>query len=71
MACRFFPVLHITTLAIQHEVLLAIMGDYLQNDILPSQSKHPWCKKSCSQESKKGYAEKDLKSKWAAKASCC
>ena len=24
-----------------------------------------------SQESKKGHAEKDVKSKWAAKASCC
>ena len=36
-----------------------------------SQPKHPWCKKSCGQESKKSCAEKDVKSKWAAKASCC
>ena len=36
-----------------------------------SQPNHPWCKKSCSQEFKKGHAEKDVKSKWAAKASCC
>ena len=36
-----------------------------------SQPKHPWCKKSCSQDLKKGCAEKDVKSKWAAKASCC
>ena len=36
-----------------------------------SQPKHPWCKKSCDQEFKKGCAEKDVKSKWAAKASCC
>ena len=27
--------------------------------------------KSYSQESKKGHAEKDVKSKWVAKASCC
>ena len=26
---------------------------------MKSQPKHPWCKKSCSQESKKGHAEKD------------
>ena len=25
---------------------------------MKSQPKHPWCKKSCGQESKKGYAEK-------------
>ena len=36
-----------------------------------SQPKHPWCKKSCGQELKKGHAEKDGKSKWVAKASCC
>ena len=36
---------------------------------MKSQPKHPWCKKSCGQESKKGHAEKDVKSKWAAKAS--
>ena len=38
---------------------------------MKSQPKHHWCKKSCGQESKKGHAEKDVKSKWAAKASCC
>ena len=38
---------------------------------MKSQPKYPWCKKSCSQASKKGCAEKDVKSKWAAKASCC
>ena len=27
--------------------------------------------KSCGQESKKSHAEKDVKSKWVAKASCC
>ena len=32
---------------------------------------HPWCKKRCGQESKKCHAEKDVKSKWAAKTSCC
>ena len=36
-----------------------------------SQTKHPWCKKRCGQEFKKGHAEKDVKSKWVAKASCC
>ena len=39
--------------------------------IKKSQQKHPWCKKSCGQESKKGCAEKDVKSKWVAKTSCC
>ena len=38
---------------------------------LLSQPKHSWCKKSCGQEFKKGCAEKDVKSKWAAKASYC
>ena len=38
---------------------------------MKSQPKHLWCKKSCGQESKKGCAEKDVKLKWAAKASCC
>ena len=27
--------------------------------------------KCCGQESEKGHAEKDVKSKWVAKASCC
>ena len=35
--------------------------------ILPNQ-KHPWCKKSCGQELKKGLDKKEVKSKWAAKA---
>ena len=26
-----------------------------------SQPKHPWCKKGCGQESKKGHTEKDVK----------
>ena len=30
---------------------------------MKSQLKHPWCKKSCGQESKKGHAEIDVKSK--------
>ena len=30
--------------------------------------KHPWYKKSCSQELEKGLDEKEVKSKWAAKA---
>ena len=34
-------------------------------------TKHPWYKNSCDQESAKGHVEKDVKSKWAAKASCC
>ena len=38
---------------------------------MKSQPKHPWCKKSCGQESKKCHAEKDVKSKWTAKVSCC
>ena len=29
---------------------------------------HPWCKKSCSQELEKGLDQKEVKSKWAAKA---
>ena len=29
---------------------------------MKSQPKHPWCKKNCGQESKKGHAEKDVKS---------
>ena len=32
-----------------------------------SQPKHPWCIKSCSQESKKGHTKKDVKSEWAPK----
>ena len=36
-----------------------------------SQPKHSWCKNSCGQESKKGHGGKDVKSKWATKASCC
>ena len=39
--------------------------------LIQSQPKHPWFKKSCSQEFKKDHAEKDVKSKWVAKASCC
>ena len=31
---------------------------------MKSQPKHPWCKNCCGQESKKGHAEKDVKSKW-------
>ena len=30
--------------------------------------KHPWYKKSCGQELKKGLDKKEVKSKWAAKA---
>ena len=40
-----------------------------QCNIIPT--KYPWCKKSCGQEFKKGHVEKDVKSKLAAKASCC
>ena len=29
---------------------------------MKSQPKHPWCKKSCGQEFKKGHTEKDVKS---------
>ena len=37
-----------------------------------SQPKHPWCKKVASnQELKKDQDKKDVKSNWAAKASCC
>ena len=36
-----------------------------------SQPKHPWCKKVAVKDLKKDHAEKDVKSKWAAKASCC
>ena len=42
-----------------------------RSEKMKSQPKHPWCKKSCNQESKKGHAEKNVKLKWAAKASCC
>ena len=35
---------------------------------LDPNQKHPWCKKSCSQELKKGLDKKEVKSKWAAKA---
>ena len=38
---------------------------------MKSQPKDAWCKKNCVQESLKGHAEKDVKSKWVAKASCC
>ena len=49
---------------------------YFTEDVVPGiandiSTKTPWCKKSCGQELKKGCAEKDVKSKWAAKASCC
>ena len=37
---------------------------------LISQPKHPWCKKVAAKNLKKGHTE-DVKSKWAAKASCC
>ena len=30
----------------------------------------PWCKKVAAKNLKKGHAEKDVKSNWAAKASC-
>ena len=35
------------------------------------QPKHPWCKNVAAKNLKKGHAEKDVKSKWAVKASCC
>ena len=42
---------------------------FLVQHYLQSQPKHP-CLKKLRQEFKKGQAEKDVKSKWAAKASC-
>ena len=39
---------------------------------MKSQPKHPWCKKKVAAKNlEKGHAEKDVKSKWVAKASCC
>ena len=37
---------------------------------MKSQPKHPWCKKVEAKSLKKAHAEKDVKSKWAVKASC-
>ena len=34
---------------------------------MKSQPKHPWCKKVAAKNLKKGCAEKDVKSKWAAR----
>ena len=36
-----------------------------------SKSKYFRCKKVVAENLKKGHAEKDVKSKWATKASCC
>ena len=43
------------------EQLLVIIFMYIfmnMYGMYVSQPKHPWCKKSCGQESKKGHAEK-------------
>ena len=36
-----------------------------------SQPKHSWCKKVAPKKLKNSHDEKDVKSKWMVKASCC
>ena len=50
-----------------HESLLVLSTSYCFGTLYPNQN-HPWCKKSCGQELKKGLDKKEMKSKWVAKA---
>ena len=58
--------LHISTWIVIESAILIFMATSSVDFILRKgilQPKYTWCKKSCGQESKKGHAEKDVKSK--------
>ena len=57
----------ITILLVYIKTTCICTCDVSEVKLLPNQ-KHPWCKKSCGQELKKGLDKKEVKSKWAAKA---